>query len=98
MGCSYLADDVANVVVESVELVYELVRFTIGVVVSNGAGGLGEVDAFCFVWSGGFALGSWVASCAGRNDLNFGVLGLDGLVEHLESVLPVRVPSCGKAG
>lgn len=86
VGGSDFTDDVANVVVEAVELNDELIRLTVGVVVANGARCLAEVETVHSVGAPGLALRSWIARGRGSDDLDVGVRSLDGIEEHLEAV------------
>ena len=96
VGRGDFADDVADVVVEAVEFLDQLVRLAVGVVVADDVGRV--LDAVLEVGAGGCALVGGVAGGRRADDLDLGVLGLDGVVEHDEAVLLVRVPASWETG
>jgi hypothetical protein len=98
VSCSNFTNDVAIVVVEAVELVDELIGLTVGVVVAkdafgvcDGVGGIAEFESDR-VNSARITRGSR------SNDLDVGVCLRDGVVEHLETVLLVRLPAIRVSG
>jgi hypothetical protein len=79
---SHLTDDVADVVVEAVELLNDLIGLAVRVVVAKGVSWIVE----------GYAV-LWIAGSSRCNDLDVRISGLDCIVEQWEAVLAVRIPA-----
>jgi hypothetical protein len=86
MDCSHFADNVTNVIVEAVELLYDLIGLAVGMVVTQSVGRIIKRLAIL-----------WVTSSGRRNDLDVGICGLDRVVEHWETIFAVRLPATGVA-
>lgn len=95
MSCSYLTNDVADIVVEAVELLDKLIRLAVRVVIAESISRV--LDAVLEVGAGGGTLVSGIAGSRRADNGDLRVLGLDSVVEHDEAVLLVRVPASREA-
>jgi RNase P/RNase MRP subunit p29 len=95
---SDLADDVAVVVVEAVELVDELIGLAVRVVVSKNTLGVGNHVGSVVELESDRVNSTRVAGGSRANDLDVRVSLGDGIVERLEAELLVRVPAIGVTG